>query len=176
MRSILLIQCMIFIGTYEMLSQKSIPLDNWTYFQLDDERTKHPASKFTGGGWFGLAAGDLDGDGYKDMASGKWIYLNPCGDFLAKWDKKIIGDRIDALIITDIDGDKTGDIIGAQCNKQFWIEAETEEAVNYRIIQFGNRPICNHGVSSQGFTTAQIIPGGKEEIPGRGEHTLRRIL
>lgn len=149
--------------------EKNLPvdvlsLDKWTYIQVDNSRARF-AEKASGDGfWFGLAMGDLTGDGQKDIASGKWIYKNPGEQMAAKWARHEIGDSLDALLILNVDNDEKGDLIAAKCNRQYWIEVMGMDQDQLIIHQIGSLPVCNHGTSTQGYNQAQILPGGRQEI------------
>jgi FG-GAP-like repeat len=51
-------------------------LDSWTYIHADSTRA---ASQY-GNGDFGLGFGDINGDGFQDIASGHYFYRNPGGN------------------------------------------------------------------------------------------------
>lgn len=142
--------------------QQRLSLDEWTYIQVDNTRTRYPGKD--SGGWFGLAMGDVTGDGYKDIASGRWFYRNPGGDMTGSWTRITISDSIDNLLITDVDGDGRGDIIGAKCNQQFWFHPEDMAGTSWSMVQIGSLPVCNHNTSSQGYNLGQLVPGGKPEV------------
>lgn len=145
-------------------SDNKLSLDRWTYIEVDNSRTRFDGKKRGGGGWFGLAMGDLDGDGDKDIVSGKWYYRNPGGDMTGKWERITIQDSTDNLLVVNVDDDEFGDFIAAKCNKQFWVEAKNTKATSWRVTQIGSLPLCNHGTAPQGFNLAKIVPGGKPEL------------
>jgi len=151
-------------GENESLPVMKISLDKWTYVQVDHMRTRFGGRTGGDGYWFGLAMGDLTGDGYEDIAAGKWMYTNPGGSMEAKWIRNELEDSLDALLITDVDGDIYGDIIAAKCNRQYWIEILDADQGKCCVRQIGSLPVCNHGTSTQGYNLAQVIPGGKPEI------------
>ncbi len=141
-----------------------LSLDHWTYIQVDDSRPRYGGKTSGGGGWFGLAAGDLTHDGMLDIASGQWFYRNPGGDMTGKWERVPFGDLVDAVLITDVDGDDDADVIALKCNEQLWLEATDREGSHWRETRIGSLPVCNHGTGAQGYALAQIVPGGKPEI------------
>ena len=60
---------------------QSVITDKWTYIQIDENRAKF--GDYGTPDWlryFGLDALDINFDGYKDLVSGRYIYLNPGGD------------------------------------------------------------------------------------------------
>ncbi len=85
-------------------------------------RTRFAGRTSGDGYWFGLAMGDLSGNGDLDIASGKWIYKNPGEQMDAKWERHEIGDSLDALLILNVDNDEKRDLLAAKCNRQYWIE------------------------------------------------------
>jgi hypothetical protein len=146
-----------------------LPLDKWTYIQVDAGRTRYDGRKAGGGGWFGIAAADLTGDGRKDIVAGKWFYRNPGGDMAGKWERVEIAPATDAIIATDVDGDEFGDIIAVRCNEQYWFEALDRQGNKWQSHRIGSLPVCNHKTGAQGYALAQIIAGGKPEILVTGD-------
>jgi hypothetical protein len=145
-------------------SDRKLSLNQWTYIHVDATRARHPVMKGGGGGWFGLALADLTGDGYKDIASGKWFYRNPGGDMRARWERVEIGEPVDAVLALNVDRDRFGDLIALECDKQYWFEATDEQGTAWKGRQIGSLPVCNHGIGAQGYLTAQLVPGGRPEI------------
>lgn len=141
-----------------------LSLEKWHYIQVDNQRPRFGGRTAGDGYWFGLAMGDLNGDGFRDIASGKWVYLNPTGVMEAKWIRNELVDSLDALLIVDVDNDEFGDIIAAKCGLQFWLEAKDLQANSLNVKKIGELPVCDHGITTQGYNLAQIIPGGKPEI------------
>jgi hypothetical protein len=157
------------------IGDDSLALDQWTYIEVDNRRTRHDRKKRRGGGWFGLAMGDLNGDGYRDIASGEWIYLNPGGDMTGQWRRVTVRENTDNLEIVDVDRDAQADLIAVRCNEQFWLENRSPPGSNssnsnssntdsWNSTRVSTLPICNHKTSSQGYGLAQLRPGGLPEI------------
>jgi hypothetical protein len=65
-----------------------LSLNKWTYIQVDDDRSVRA---------FGLATGDLTGDGLKDIVSGPYCYRNPGGDMTGQWPRSNLPGSVDAL-------------------------------------------------------------------------------
>ena len=148
-----------------LTSENRLPLDSWQYVQIDDARPKwgdfeEPKWK----AYFGLTCGDLNNDGYSEIVTGRFVYLNPGGAMTAPWQRLDFGLNVDAQLITDVDGDSWGDVIAVHCNKQFWIEAAGESLESWNVRQVSDAPVCMYGGSSQGYHLAQVVPGGKPEI------------
>ena len=152
------------IETEKDLPDQVLSLDKWTYIQVDNMRTRFGGRSSGDGYWFGLAMGDLTGNGDVDIASGKWIYRNPGGLMDSKWTRHELGDSLDALLILNIDDDGNRDLIAAKCNRQYWIEVMDMDRNQIKLHEIGTIRVCNHGTSTQGYNKAQIIPGGKPEI------------
>ncbi len=156
------------------LPDDALSLDKWTYIQVDNARTRFAGRTSGDGYWFGLAMGDLSGNGDLDIASGKWVYKNPGGGMDSKWDRYELGDSLDALLILNVDNDEKRDLLAVKCNRQYWIEVMGLDRGQFIIHPIGSLPVCNHGTSTQGYNLAQIIPGGRQEIllNAEGVHCL----
>lgn len=137
------------------------PIENngWTYLQLDDSRTRYDKLEHGWEAWFGLAIGNATDDDLPDIACGKWFYRNPGGDLEATWTRSELGTELDSLFILDVDGDEFGDIIAISCDKQYWLEALDCNGTKWTRHEIGELPICNHGISTMGYKTAQLFDG-----------------
>ncbi len=146
------------------LSDKKQSLDQWTYIQVDNDR--HAWGEFEEPEWlkyFGVAAGDMSHDGQADIVSGRYCYLNPGGPMTGAWKRIDFGKNVDAMLITDVDGDDYGDVIAEALPNVYWLEAANKEGTQWTITQVAQVPSPGHH-NSQGSALAQVIPGGKPEI------------
>ena len=132
----------------------TLSLDKWTYIQVDNNRSDRA---------FGLAMGDLDGDGHGDIVSGTYFYRNPGGDLMGKWSRVILPNNVDAVLIVDVDGDVLGDIIAVNLPDVYWLESKDAQGRSWNATKIGAVPKTPHG-NGQGYTLAQIVAGGKPEI------------
>jgi len=140
------------------------PIGHWQYIRVDDDRAKW--GDFDEPGWlryFGLAVGDLTGDGYRDIVSGRYFYRNPGGDLSGPWERVELGRNMDAILVVDVDGDAFGDLIAQALPDIYWVEATDADAGAWRIRKVAEVPATDH-VNSQGFTLGQLVPGGRPEI------------
>lgn len=84
----------------------TLPVDAWTYVQIDSAKSQW--GDFDEPEWlryFGLATGDVDGDGHADVVTGRNVYLSPGGDLTGAWRKEDLGRNVDAnLVGTDAEG------------------------------------------------------------------------
>lgn len=144
-------------------------INDWQYVQIDNQKGKwgdegQPA-------WlryFGLDMGDINGDGYLDVLSGKYLYLNPGGDMAGKWKRSVLPQNVDGVFIMDIDGDELPDLIAQALPDVFWFEATDATASNWTGRKIGQVPATSH-TNSQGFERGQLIAGGKEEFVMAGD-------
>ena len=144
--------------------QSDLSMKNWTYIRVDSLRVKY--GDFSGPKWlkyFGLAAGDMTGDGYKDIVSGRYFYRNPGGDMEGAWQRVDFGFNVDACLTLDIDGDEFADVIGEALPDIYWLEAENAECTEWKARKVATMDATSH-VNGQGFRIGQIIAGGKPEI------------
>ena len=164
--SVLILSTFLFITSH---AQSLV--SNWTYIEIDSLKSKW--GDFGTPNWlryFGLDMGDINGDGLKDILTGRNVYLNPGGDMDAMWEKVDLGINVDGILIMDVDGDENMDIIGQALPDIYWLEARDKNAKTWKTRKIGEVPATSH-VNSQGFASAQIINGGKSEfvIAGDGD-------
>jgi hypothetical protein len=145
-------------------SDEPLSLKKWQYIHVDNDRGKWGDEAEPG--WlryFGLAMGDLTGDGYQDIVSGRYVYRNPGGDMTRPWQRIDFGRNVDAILVTDVDGDGLGDVIAQALPTVYWLEAKDSHGSQWSFHAIGTVPKTGH-VNSQGFDLGQIIPGGRPEI------------
>ena len=150
---------------------------SWQYIQIDDQKAKW--GDWDDPSWlryFGLDMGDVNGDQYLDVVSGRFIYHNPGGDMSGVWPRTELPQNADGILIMDVDGDEFADIIAQALPEVYWFEATDKNGKNWEGRKIGEIPATSH-VNSQGFERGQLIAGGKEEfvIAGNGNIYLFEI-
>lgn len=146
------------------VSSQKLAIDKWKYIEVDNSRQKW-------GDWdepdwlryFGLDMRDVNSDGYKDIVSGRYFYLNPGGNMEGKWVRSDLGMNVDGYLFTDIDGDEYADIIAEALPQVYWFEADNMTGSSWSCRIIGEIPKTDH-VNGQGGRHAQLLEGGKEEI------------
>lgn len=159
------------------LSAQGPLVAEWHYIQVDDQKGKwgdegQPA-------WLrflGLDMGDVNGDGFLDILSGRYIYHNPGGDMSGTWKKTTLEPLVDGILLMDVDGDAYADMIAQALPGVYWLEATDQAGTAWEAKKIGEIPATSH-VNSQGFERGDILPGGKEEfvIAGDGDIYLFEI-
>jgi hypothetical protein len=153
-----------------LTSKPKLTLNDWTYIQVDDARESfNKKIRF-----FGLAMGDVTGDGYQDIISGRYFYRNPGGDMTGKWSRVTFPLNLDAMLIVDVDGDEMADAIAEALPNVYWLEAKDSQGNSWSVTKIGTMPKTSH-INGQGYQLAQIVPGGKPEIllaGGKGDREI----
>lgn len=137
-------------------------LAHWTYVEIDDQKAMW--GEFDDPEWlryFGLAAGDVDGDGLRDIISGRNVYLNPGDGMTASWAKLDIGENVDAMLAADL---------GAGAGRVSIIASKLPDVIRFdydghdwtRTVLAQIPPTGHH--NGQGYRVADLIPGGHPEI------------
>ena len=137
---------------------------NWSYIPIDS--TKQKWGDWESPEWlkyFGLDYGDINSDGYIDIISGRYVYLNPGGDMTGHWNRVALADNVDAILYLDVDQDIFGDFIAQALPDVYWYEAANEKGTEYTRTKIADIPATDH-VNSQGFETAQLVADEQEEI------------
>jgi hypothetical protein len=138
------------------------PFDGFTYVQVDDARQRfNEATAF-----FGLAFGDLDGDDDADIASGGYVYLNPGGDMADGWERidlsEQLGAVVDAMLVTDVDGDDGADVIATALPDVWWVEGSPDGRTwTGRVV--ASVPATSRP-NGQGYRLGDLTGDGQPEI------------
>lgn len=152
------------VGVASAAPPGKLPLDRWAYIQVDDSRGKW--GDFDAPDWlkyYGLSAMDVSGDGYLDIIAGRYFYLNPGGDMTGRWKRVDLGRNVDAMLFVDVDGDKFADCIAEALPDVYWLEATDLHGQTWKAVKIASLALAQH-VNGQGFSAAQIEPGGRSEI------------
>ena len=134
-----------------------LPIDRWTYKEITSSHTQT----------FGLAFGDVDGDGRKDILSGVHWYQNPGDNLLDSWTQNDFPADMHAILLTDVDGDALPDVIAQKQEQElsvYWLEPTSAAAQAWNSVKIGEVPSASHDLGAQGYRTAQLEAGGKEEV------------
>ncbi len=139
---------------------KALPINNFTYIQIDSAKAKW--GDFDEPEWlryFGLAMGDVNGDGRADLVSGRNAYLNPGGDLSQPWIKEDLGMNVDGNLV-----------LGEGANSYILGEA-LPDVVRFRRGASGNYaqdivahvpPTGHH--NGQGYRAADLTGNSEKEI------------
>ncbi|NIA30314.1 MAG: hypothetical protein GWP06_10430 [Actinobacteria bacterium] len=155
------------VEMWENVTPKHISLskNKWTVVQIDSKRKAQA---------FGLAMGDITGDGFKDIVSGEYFYRNPGGDMTKHWKRVTLPERTDAMLILNVDDDQFVDVIAQRLPDIFWLEPQDTCGEKWKALRVAGMPATSHG-NGQGYVLAQIEPGGKPEILFSGGKQDREI-
>jgi len=139
----------------EMWENLTAPGD-WDYFAADERRPGDDRWKM------GLVYADVDGDGYDDIVGGSCVYHNPGagGTVKGPWKRTRLDESVDVFFNVDVDGDDLCDLVGMSGTGLVWLEADGPTAAGWTARRVAEVPDDR----TQGYTTAQIRPGGTPEL------------
>lgn len=129
----------------------------WTYIQVSSAHAQT----------FGLAFPDVNVDGKKDIASGRYWYRNPGGDMTGVWVQSPLPDGMHAALTLDVDGDALVDLIAQKDEGDialYWLEATSSAGSAWNAVKVGTVPQASHALGAQGYRVGQVEAGGKSEV------------
>ncbi len=157
-----LILCALFLQAFAQ--KPKLSLSKWSYIQADSSRKMW--GDYDSPNWlryYGLATGDINKDGYLDIASGRYFYKNPGGTMTGTWKRYDFGFNADACLIVDIDGDKNLDVLAMAYPNVYWFEAKNTIGNAWESTVIGQLPKTDH-VNGQGFKFARLTKNPKGEV------------
>ncbi len=132
-------------------------ISRWMYIQVSAAHAQT----------FGLAFPDINGDGKKDIASGRYWYRNPGGDMAGAWAQLPLPDGMHAALTLDVDGDALVDLVAHKDETDialYWLEATSSAGSAWNSVKIGTLPQASHTLGAQGYRVGQVEAGGKEEV------------
>lgn len=130
------------------------PLARWTYKEVTAAHAQT----------FGLAFGDVDGDGRSDIISGRYWYRNPGQELLGDWAQAAFPDDMHACLVVDVDGDAQLDVIAQKDEGDiglYWLEAADEA---WSVVKIGTVPQASHSLGAQGYRVAPLSAGEEPAV------------
>ncbi|PHN04924.1 FG-GAP repeat domain-containing protein [Flavilitoribacter nigricans] len=165
---------LLLLSSVFVFSQSAI-VNDWQYIQIDNRKGKWgDEGQPNWLRYFGLDMGDVNSDGYRDVLSGKYLYLNPAGDMTGRWERVELPQNVDGIFIVDVDQDPYADLIAQALPDIWWFEAMDATGKSWRGRKIGEIPATSH-TNSQGFEKGQLIAGGKEELVMAGNGNIYLI-
>lgn len=145
-------------------SPDTLATDRWTYVEIDSSKARW--GDFAEPDWlryFGLAMGDLNGDGMADVVSGRSVYLSPGDDLSGSWEKRDLGRNVDANLIYRLTGEKQPFILAEALPDVVRFAVDENGTIGPGEVVASVPPTGHH--NGQGYRTADLLPGvGDDEI------------
>lgn len=107
---------------------------------------------------FGLAVGDFDGDGDKDIASGPFLYHNPGGGLTRPWRESRLPGGWTAFAAMDVEGRDRLNLLVRRPERDTTVLAWMEPRAGWAVHPLGAVPASSHREGGQGWSI--IRPGG----------------
>jgi hypothetical protein len=141
-----------------------LPLDKWTYLQADANRQSTSGRR----GDFGISFGDVNGDGYQDIASGRYFYLNPGGDMArTPWPRVTLpnapktGKPLDAGLLFNVTGaGAPRDILAEDLPNIVWLHTDDPQGNTWTATVVAQMPRVSHG-NGRTIRLAHIVPANR---------------
>jgi hypothetical protein len=138
-----------------------LPLDKWTYIHADANRKQAAGGR----GDFGISFGDVNSDGYQDIASGQYFYRNPGGDMaLTPWPRVTLpadpqtGKPLDAGLLFNVTGGGAPrDILAEDLPNIVWLHTDDPQGNTWTAAVVAQMPRVSHG-NGRTIRLAHIIP------------------
>ncbi|WP_273444912.1 FG-GAP repeat domain-containing protein [Neolewinella agarilytica] len=149
----------------KMSSTENSPLSTteWTYIEVDSAKAMW--GDYDEPEWlryFGLAAADLDGDGFMEIISGRNVYFNPKGDMSQSWGKLDLGQNVDANLVIQLEDTPFPSVLAESLPDV--IRFAFDPSAGYKSEVVAQVPPTGHH-NGQGYKTADLLPDhGEEEV------------
>jgi hypothetical protein len=151
-------------------------LDSWTYIHADSTRTA--SNSPYGNGDFGLSFGDVNGDGFQDIASGHYFYRNPGGNMTSvPWPRVTLpkdpsnNGVLDASLLFSISGGgNSSDILAEYLPDVVWLHTN-DQGVTWTPKVVAQIPKTSHGNSRTVKFVPNLLPGSTNILLSGGDGT-----
>jgi hypothetical protein len=136
---------------------RTVPSRSYTYILVTSQHQQT----------FGLAFGDMNGDGRVDILSGRYWYANPGGTMETIWTQSAFPEGMHALLTLDVNGNSLPDVIAHKDEGDialYWLEADGTSAQQWNAVRIGSVPRASHSLGAQGYRTAQLENSSMPQI------------
>jgi len=146
------------------LADARLPLDRWTYIHADANRNQAAVKH----GDYGISFGDVNGDGFQDIASGQYFYRNPGGDMAqTPWPRvalpadPLTGKPLDAGLLFNVTGNGAPrDILAEDLPNIVWLHTDDPQGNTWTATVVAQMPRVSHG-NGRTIRLAHIVPANR---------------
>ncbi|MCP5100577.1 MAG: hypothetical protein GY943_33935, partial [Chloroflexi bacterium] len=145
------------VRLWENRMEMFVSVSKWTYKEIASNHVRT----------LGLAFGDVNQDGNKDILSGRYWYQNPGEEMLSDWVQNEFPDDMHATMVMDVDGDAFFDVIAHKDETDialYWLEAADKAGNSWNSVKIGTVDRASHALGAQGYCIGQVESGGKPEV------------
>jgi len=151
-------------GEAPLAKKELLSTTEWTYIEVDSAKAMwgdYDAPEWLR--YFGLAAADINQDGFMEIITGRNAYINPKGDMSKGWEKLDLGQNVDANLVMKLSDDDYPSILAERLPDVMRFTFDPSSGPTSGEVVAQVPPTGHH--NGQGYKTADLLPNhGNDEV------------